>query len=1016
MNAVIRRFGGICLALGISLSANAAITGSVKTIGGYGAGYRDGDNLVSQFRSPRGLVVNSIGLVFVADYGNNRIRVVDPSTEVTGTFASGMSGPVALAIDVLDRVYVVNNSSGTIDRLDSSGTVLTPFGAGLADPTAIALENSDGSGNIWVAESGGRIVRFPSNGSGLSNGQIIIPGAGRISGLALLVPGLLVASDSANHVIWSVPIGAGSPSVLAGSVGIAGFADGPGNTALFNTPQHIAISTNGVIVVADQKNHRVRAVNNVGAVTTLYGVNPATWAGRSAATLPGWTDGDAATAEMRDPYGVAVGKNNAVFDSEIFYHLIRVATGLSFPTNVSSTNPPDPGSTNQPPIPPSGNRITLGFASGEASSEFVGHPGQHFIAPVTLSIVSNTTIYGMQMNLTVSNTLAIAQTAIPMTFHSHLTKPGPIPGTKVTIPPKAYIETSSSISYLTNVLNTATGLVQVVTAVENSVGFFASLVFTNASGNMLGVGWLERFGKTNLYSTIDQELISTSQAHDHEFAKSNGKVIVGSFGFRVPSGALDDQYLVRIGRPSANGDGVESDVVIDVPNDPDGGFSAVRPLSIASRPYLVGDVLPFRWFNAGDFGDLSILNNDIQQIHQSASYRLNTPPPPSDMYDALDSCCFAGNGPENTPGSNLSDPAIFSEFGIHELSNAEINTIAYGDGVLNLADIFVTYRRSLDPDLTNYIRYWTNRVQGGVTVSRRWAASYPNLFRGTVGDGSTTVKKKTGSGYNLARATEPVTAKVVVRSRFGQPGATARVPVEVNITGPLSARSLRLRIKVSGLNGTANAAATFTPSLGLPWQGGGFAGDTLDVTWFEMESALAAGFHQIGTINIPIPADANADSLYQIKLENAEVAAGVTMFPTTTEDGIVILPARTTEPWDDAIPDEWRMQYFGSVNDIMSGPDADADGDGFTTLQEYLAGTNPLDETSLLAVSAKRGVSAVVLNWSTTVGKTYKLESSPSLTNPTWTVVEQGIVGNGGVIQRARPLDSLERFFRVSAQ
>jgi hypothetical protein len=48
------------------------------------------------------------------------------------------------------------------------------------------------------------------------------------------------------------------------------------------------------------------------------------------------------------------------------------------------------------------NSISFGFASGEASSDFVGSPGQTFYAPVTLSPLSGTEIYSLQFNLTVN--------------------------------------------------------------------------------------------------------------------------------------------------------------------------------------------------------------------------------------------------------------------------------------------------------------------------------------------------------------------------------------------------------------------------------------------------------------------------------------------------------------------------------------------------------------------------------------------------------------------------------------
>jgi hypothetical protein len=49
------------------------------------------------------------------------------------------------------------------------------------------------------------------------------------------------------------------------------------------------------------------------------------------------------------------------------------------------------------------NTISFGFASGEASSAFVGSPGQTFYAPVTLSTLPGTLMYSLQFNITVTN-------------------------------------------------------------------------------------------------------------------------------------------------------------------------------------------------------------------------------------------------------------------------------------------------------------------------------------------------------------------------------------------------------------------------------------------------------------------------------------------------------------------------------------------------------------------------------------------------------------------------------------
>jgi len=79
-----------------------------------------------------------------------------------------------------------------------------------------------------------------------------------------------------------------------------------------------------------------------------------------------------------------------------------------------------------------------------------------------------------------------------------------------------------------------------------------NLLVTNLSENLLGVGWLERATKTNLYDTTAQDLIKYSQAHDTLFLEGGGRVILGGYSFQVPVGATNGQtYQIQIGRPSA---------------------------------------------------------------------------------------------------------------------------------------------------------------------------------------------------------------------------------------------------------------------------------------------------------------------------------------------------------------------------------------------------------------------------------------------------------------------------------
>lgn len=189
---------------------------------------------------------------------------------------------------------------------------------GFSDPYGLVV---DDQGNVIVADGGdsNRIVVIAPSGArhvlaGGAEGLRDGPGAQAAfhtpSGLALDRKGNLYVADTGNHAIRKVAAD-GSVTTLAGN-GIAGTADGKGAQAQFNGPVGVAVDREGVVYVADTYNDRIRRIAPDGMVTTLAG-----------GQLPGFMDGQGATALFDTPTGIAVDKDGVVFVADARNHALR---------------------------------------------------------------------------------------------------------------------------------------------------------------------------------------------------------------------------------------------------------------------------------------------------------------------------------------------------------------------------------------------------------------------------------------------------------------------------------------------------------------------------------------------------------------------------------------------------------------------------------------------------------------------------------------------------------------------
>ena len=666
------------------------------------------------------------------------------------------------------------------------------------------------------------------------------------------------------------------------------------------------------------------------------------------------------------------------------------------------------------------NIISFGFASGEASSEFITSPGETFYAPVTMSIIPNAIMYSLQFNVTVTNAgpnpgPSIAAGAYG--FQSMLVKPLPPP---TNFPPGVQLyETIPPYMYIANAVNPPPPSQVVI----YDTGRFINLEVADTNFNLLAVGWLERYTQTNLYNTLSQDLIQFSQAHDDIFLQANGKIIVGGYAFTVPTNALPGQtYQIQIGRPSATSDGIGtpgSSVYIYAPTNgsrTNGAVNSVKTVTLGQIKYLVGDVYPFRWFNAGDFGSGDLVTNgnaDAEQVFEAAGYSIDTLAPGSDFFDAMDSCGNFGAFDYVTGYYTNAGPlTIAQENALFGGDYTTMNQIAFGDGVLDVCDVFVTFMRSEDPALTWYRRFWTNGARVAITQVNPPSAVPMSSPMG-------------GSGAKPAANNNSIINQPQVNFAAGDSitsaGQTLQIPITANIFGIYPLRMLMLNLSVVPLDGSPalTSAVQFSPAsaLGTPWRTDSHGNGNYAAAWLPTNGpAGLTGNTTLGTLTVTVPANATAMSAYAIHFDHASASPnGVGSFPKQALTGLITLSSRNNSSYGDGIPDLWRLRWFGTTNDSLSVSNGCPSGDGINNWKKYVAGVDPNtpnDFPSLQPTTPVPPGATAAICWPTVIGKHYVILRSTSLFPGNWSAIATN-TGTGTDMEFDDTTGGKVHFYRV---
>ena len=225
-------------------------------------GSTDGPAAQAQFSGPQGVAVDAQGNVFVADSSNNTIRMISGgvvstlagtagvkgSADGTGS-AAQFNGPNGVAVDGKGNLFVADSGNNTIRMVTPGGSVTTlagnpdPLnGAGFADGVGAAAKFNvpndvavDAAGNIYVADFLNNRVRKVSQ-----------------------------TATGTNGVVTTL---AGSTQGHADGVGTAATFDHIAGVAVDTSTGALS----GMVYVTDQGNFTVRRISPAGVVETIIG-------------------------------------------------------------------------------------------------------------------------------------------------------------------------------------------------------------------------------------------------------------------------------------------------------------------------------------------------------------------------------------------------------------------------------------------------------------------------------------------------------------------------------------------------------------------------------------------------------------------------------------------------------------------------------------------------------------------------------------------------------------------------
>jgi sugar lactone lactonase YvrE len=1031
-------------------------SGSVTNLAGTPGltGDDNGPGVLATFNDPQGIVYARGGVV-IADSGNNLIRFIDANANVT-TLAgiAGVSGtndgpgatatfnfPTAVAADTNGNIFVSDLLSGSVRKIDTNNVVSTTA-TGFYRPSGIAV---DGGGNIYVSDTGNNSIKLVSGGK---TTRIAGSGTRNVTGDEnalfgtnatfngptglLWEPGTgLVVSDTGNGVLRLV-----ATNTVFGGFSVSSYFSSPE----LGAPVGLGVDLYGNIVLADELFDNIDSVvfnssESVPIDAPQIGtvILTTTALGPSAQLTP-------VTSEVfNNDVVVAIEQSDTTV--ETFYELNSSNVLNSAPTSANQPISYQNGQTTLPPslVTSQGNgpvvtiyAVSIAPRTGRKPSAIVSStytfqvanttilgtdPSQFSLTNITqeaeityttdgsnptnsptaqvytpgstLNILNGTNDVLFSVVATRSGYLASDITT--QTFHFSDVQRSTIgfihgfaagPGATIMVPVTIKLNSSVTLHTLQFRVEVTPngGAPTIPTTIQHIPMDTNNFVPTSITGTNVP---LTTVYTTNAANGAIGTGIAIVYVGDIQFIVS-GEVSVANVAIPIPgNAAIGATYSLAVVAPSATSDGFQAPAFLTA-------FNAVN-ITVTNTGYIVGDTAPGNYYNAGDFGNGNMDNADVNNAFY-ASLGALVPPSFTDVYDAMDAY------PLDQPG------------------------LAGGDGAIRFLDWQVILNRSLGLDQQNWARGW---AEGGVRT---------NVQVSGVGLDSSGNGGERGTPRKLTRSGSPVPPRApgnvwYTEAQLGsippvnaRPGSVSSIPVYVNIRPGYTLSGMQFRGAVTPENGGPFPTTIgFTPAPGIA---NFFAlpSSILPANEFAVGWSLGAfttplsGSNLLGYVQVTVPPTAQAGQTYALHFSMSDGAPDLqTQYELEGVASYFTVGGATTG-LASLTSDDWKIRFFGSVNNPNAADNADPDGDGVPNWAEFAAGTNPTNAASCLVLAATPvATGGTAITWLTAPGKTYLVEAAAQAAGP-WSPLPGTVSGTGflgGYTDASVTAASGTRFYRV---